>query len=167
MRILSIDPAIRHTGYAVIEGDHKTQKALDYGVITLPQKVKQSLCLRAIHEHVVHLIERWQPDEFAIERIIFVQSRETAIYMGSARAAAVIAAAAHELPIVEYSPTSVKLAVVGRGGAGKEQVAFMMRVLLKLTETPQPDAADALAIGFAHLASSDPLKARVVDRRYI
>lgn len=167
MRILAIDPAIRHTGYAVIEGDHKRQTALDYGVISLSPKVKQSQCLRAIHQHIIHLIEKWQPDEFAIERIIFVQSKETAIYMGSARAAAIIAASLHELPIVEYSPTSVKLAVVGRGGAAKAQVAFMVRALLQLRETPPPDAADALAIGFAHLAAADPLKAKIVDRRYI
>ena len=167
MRILSIDPAIRHTGYAVIEGDHRSQTALDYGVIEFTSKVKQSLCLRGINEHICHLIEKWKPEEFAIERIIFVQSKETAIYLGSAREAAVIAAAKYELPIVEYSPRAVKLAVVGRGAAVKEQVAFMMRVLLKLRETPQSDAADALAIGFAHLACSDPLKAGMVDRKYI
>ncbi len=167
MRILSIDPAIRHTGFAVIEGDHKNQASLDYGVIELPKQMKQSACLHAIHSHICRLIEKWQPDEFAIERIIFVQSRETAIYMGSARAAAIIAASAYGLPVVEYSPTSVKLASVGRGGASKDQVAFMMRALLRLRETPPPDAADALAIGFAHLAASDPLKAAVIDRKFI
>lgn len=167
MRILSIDPAIRHTGYAVIEGDHRTQRALEYGTIDLPLKMKQSACLSAIHGFVGNLIKKWEPDEFAIERIIFVQSRETAIYMGSARAASIIAAALHELPIIEYSPKSVKLAVVGRGAASKEQVAFMIRALLKLRETPGPDAADALAIGFTHLSASDPLKTSLVERRFI
>lgn len=167
MRIISIDPAIRHTGYAIVEGDHKTQTALDYGTLDLPKSMKHSDCLAAIHSHVKNLIEKWSPDEFAIERIIFVQSRETAIYMGSARAAALIPAALHALPIYEYSPTSVKLAVVGKGAAKKDQVAFMMRILLKLRETPASDAADALAIGFAHLSCSDPLKAPIMDRRSI
>ena len=80
----------------------------------------------------------------------------------------VLAAALHDLPIMEYPPTCVKLATVGRGGAGKPQVAFMMRALLHLTETPAPDAADALAIGYTHLAASDPIRAHLFrERKYI
>ncbi len=168
MIVLSIDPAIRNTGYAVLEGDHRNASALEYGTLSLPQKLPQSRCLLAIHEKVCSLIEQWHPDELAIEGIIYVQSHRTAITMGSARAATVLAAARYELPIMEYPPTCVKLATVGRGGAGKQQVAFMMRAMLRLTETPAPDAADALAIGFTHLAATDPLKAHVFrDRRYI
>ncbi|MBR3926390.1 MAG: crossover junction endodeoxyribonuclease RuvC [Akkermansia sp.] len=168
MIVLSIDPAIRNTGYAVLEGDHRNASALEYGTLSLPQKLPQSRCLLAIHEKVCSLIEQWHPDELAIEGIIYVQSHRTAITMGSARAATVLAAARYDLPIMEYPPTCVKLATVGRGGAGKQQVAFMMRAMLRLTETPAPDAADALAIGFTHLAATDPLKAHVFrDRRYI
>jgi crossover junction endodeoxyribonuclease RuvC len=87
--------------------------------------------------------------------------------MGSARAAVILAAAENGLRVVEYSPTSVKLAAVGRGSARKDQVAFMMRAILHLTETPQSDAADALAIALAHISSSDPSKAAVIDRKYI
>ena len=97
-----------------------------------------------------------------------MQSHRTAIAMGSARGAVVLAAARHGLPIMEYPPSCVKLATVGRGGARKEQVAFMMRALLQLTETPAPDAADALAIGYSHLVSTDPLRAHLFkERRYI
>ncbi len=168
MIVISIDPAIRNTGYAVLEGDHKHAVALDYGTLSLPQKLPQSACLLAIHEKVCSLIEQWQPDELAIEGIIYVQSHRTAIYMGSARAATVLAAARYDKRIMEYPPTCVKLATVGRGSAGKQQVAFMMRAMLGLTETPAPDAADALAIGFAHLAASDPLKAHLFrERKYI
>ncbi len=168
MIVLSIDPAIRNTGYAVLEGDHRNASALEYGTLSLPQKLPQSRCLLAIHEKVCSLIEQWHPDELAIEGIIYVQSHRTAITMGSARAATVLAAARYDLPIMEYPPTCVKLATVGRGGAGKQQVAFMMRAMLRLTETPAPDAADAPAIGFTHLAATDPLKAHVFrDRRYI
>lgn len=167
MRILAIDPAIRNTGFAIIEGDHRTSKALDFGTISLPARLSQSDCLLAIHDHISSLITKWQPDECAIERIIYVQSHQTAITMGSARAAVILAAAENGLRIMEYSPKSVKLAVVGNGSAKKEQVAFMMRAMLGLQETPSPDAADALAIAFAHLASSDPVKSRLIDRKYI
>lgn len=167
MRILSVDPAIRNTGFAVIEGDHRNAKALDFGTLSLPAKLAQSACLLAIHDHLSALIGKWEPDEVAIERIIYVQSHKTAIIMGSARAAVILAAAKHGLKVMEYSPTSVKLAVVGKGGAKKEQVAFMMRALLGLDVTPAPDAADALAIAFAHLTSSDPLRAHLIDRQYV
>lgn len=168
MRVIGIDPAIRNTGYAVLEGDFRTPRALDYGTLSLPQRMPQSECLLAIHEHVCRLIETWQPDELAIEGIIYVQSHRTAISMGSARCATVLAAARHGLKIMEYPPTCIKLATVGRGSAGKQQVAFMMRALLQLSETPAPDAADALAIGYSHLAATDPLRAHVFrDRKYI
>ena len=152
----------------MLDGDHRQSVALDYGTLSLPQKLPQSRCLLAIHEKVCSLIEQWQPDELAIEAIIYVQSHRTAITMGSARAATVLAAARYVLPIMEYPPTCVKLATVGRGAAGKQQVAFMMRAMLRLTETPAPDAADALAIGFTHLAAADPLKAHLVrERKYL
>lgn len=168
LRVLSIDPAIRNTGFAVLDGDHRQSVALEYGTLSLPQKSPQSRCLLAIHEKVCSLIEQWQPDELAIEAIIYVQSHRTAITMGSARAATVLAAARYDLPIMEYPPTCVKLATVGRGAAGKQQVAFMMRAMLRLTETPAPDAADALAIGFTHLAAADPLKAHLFrERKYL
>jgi len=168
MRVVSIDPAIRNTGYAVLEGDYRAPQALAYGTLSLPAKLPQSACLRAIHEHVCSLIREWQPDELAIEGIIYVQSHRTAITMGSARAASVLAAARYDLPIMEYPPSCVKLATVGRGAAGKQQVAFMMRALLHLTETPAPDAADALAIGFTHLAAADPIRSHLFrERKYI
>jgi crossover junction endodeoxyribonuclease RuvC len=103
----------------------------------------------------------------AVEGIIYVQSHQTAISMGAARAAALIAAADHGLAIYEYAPRKVKMAVVGKGTAVKSQVAFMVRALLGLAETPPPDAADALAIALAHLQASDPLRARLLDRRLV
>jgi crossover junction endodeoxyribonuclease RuvC len=87
--------------------------------------------------------------------------------MGAARAAVMIAAADAGLTIYEYAPKRVKLAVVGKGTADKSQVAFMVRALLGLAETPPPDAADALAIAIAHLQAADPLKAKLLERRTI
>ena len=167
MRVIAIDPAIRNTGYAVLEGDHLKQKVLDYGVISIPAKVPQSGALAAIHTGISNLIKKWEPDETAVEGIIYVQSHKTAITMGAARAASLIAAAETGIKIYEYAPRKVKQVVTGNGSADKQQVAFMIRALLGLAETPPHDAADALAIGLAHLSASDPLKASLLDRKKI
>jgi crossover junction endodeoxyribonuclease RuvC len=167
MRVLAIDPAIRNTGYAVVEGDGRTARALAFDVIRIPARLPQSAALAAVRTHLKNVIEKFQPDEVAVEGIIFVQSHQTAISMGAARAAALIAAADAGLDVFEYAPRKVKMAVVGKGTADKAQVAFMVRALLGLAETPPHDAADALAIGLAHLQASDPLKAKMLDRRQV
>jgi crossover junction endodeoxyribonuclease RuvC len=87
--------------------------------------------------------------------VIYVQSYKTAIVLGAARGAAIVAAAERGLPVFEYAPKRIKQATVGHGSADKGQVAFMIRSLLGLTETPGPDAADALAIGLTHLRSQE------------
>lgn len=167
MRVLSIDPAIRNTGYAVVEGDHKNAKVITYDVVRIPARLPQSAALAAVRMHLANLIKTHEPDEVAVEGIIYVQSHKTAISMGAARAAALIAAADAGLPAYEYAPSKVKKAVVGNGKADKGQVAFMIRALLGLSETPPHDAADALAIGLAHLQASDPLRSKVLDRRQV
>jgi crossover junction endodeoxyribonuclease RuvC len=167
MRVLSIDPAVRNTGYALLEGDPRKPTVLAFDVISIPKTVIQSAALAAIKTHLTHIIQKFQPDEVAVEGIIYVQSHKTAISMGAARAAALIAAADHGLKIYEYSPKKVKMAVVGNGNADKSQVAFMVRAILGLAETPPSDAADALAIGMAHLQASDPLKAKLLERRLV
>ena len=167
MRILAIDPAIRNTGFAIVEGDHKSHAALAFDVISVPRTVSQSEALSAIRPGLSHLIEKWEPDEVAVEGIIYVQSHRTAISMGAARAAALIAAADHGLNVYEYAPRKIKQAVVGKGSADKHQVAFMVRALLGLSETPAHDAADALAIALAHLFASDPLKKAALPRTQI
>lgn len=167
MRVIAIDPAVRNTGYAVMEGDHVNQSVLDFGVISIPAKIPQSGALAAIHTGISNLIKKWQPDESAVEGIIYVQSHRTAISMGAARAATLIASAEAGLPIYEYAPRKVKQVVTGNGSADKQQVAFMVRALLGLNETPPHDAADALAIAIAHLTSSDPLKASILKRQQI
>ncbi len=167
MRVLAIDPAIRNTGYALLEGDHSTQKVLDFGVISIPKKIPQSGALAAIHSGIANLIKKWEPDETAVEGIIYVQSHRTAITMGAARAASLIAAAEMGLKVFEYAPRKVKQVVTGNGSADKQQVAFMTRALLGLTELPPHDAADALAIGIAHLTSGDPLKAAILKRQEV
>jgi len=161
VRVLAIDPALRNTGFAVIEqslapAGKATYRALSYGVIHNHRDLRQSGCLVAIREGILEVIREHSPEVCAVEGVIYVQSYKTAITMGAARGAAILAAAEHGLEIYEYAPRRIKQAVVGQGGAAKQQVAFMMRALLGLTETPQADAADALAIGLAHCYARDP-----------
>ena len=152
--ILAVDPSLRGTGLAVLERSGQKTSCLHWDVIRNPPKVSHPACLVEIHDRVRLVIERFAPAAMAIEGVIFVQSYQTAITLGSARGAAVLAAAQKGLSIYEYAPKRAKQAVVGRGGAQKAQVAFMVRALLGLTETPPADAADAIAIGLAHFQSA-------------
>ncbi len=156
MRVLAIDPALRNTGFAVLERRGRKFVVLDYGVIKNVPKLRQSGCLLRIHEEIHRVVRDHKPDCCAVESVIYVQSHRTAIVLGAARGAAILVAAEHGMDIHEYPPRRVKQAVVGRGGAAKNQVAFMIRAMLELTETPPPDAADALAIGLTHLQTCDP-----------
>jgi crossover junction endodeoxyribonuclease RuvC len=155
MRILAVDPSLRSTGFGIIEKVNNTMRALAYGTIRNEQKLLPSGCLLAIHEQIAALIQEHAPDCAVFEAIIYVQSHRTAITLGSARGAALLAAASKGLPIYEYAPRRVKQSVVGRGAADKSQVGFMVRALLGLTETPPADVADALAIGLTHLRTAD------------
>lgn len=152
-RVLAVDPALRNTGYALLEQEGRTIRTLGFGVIQNSPKLPASGCLLAIHEKLIELIEQHHPTECAVESTIYVQSYRTAITLGSVRGAVLLAAAKHGLPIYDYAPKEVKQAAVGRGAAGKEQVAFMMRSMLRLRETPPADAADALAVAMTHLQS--------------
>lgn len=155
LRVLSVDPALRNTGYAVLERQEGARQpvytSITYGVIRNHRDLPQSACLVAIRRELAEVIAAHRPEICAVESVIYVQSFKTAITLGAARGAALIAAAEAGLPIHEYPPKRVKQAVVGRGAASKEQVSFMMRALLGLSETPPPDAADALAVGMTHL----------------
>jgi crossover junction endodeoxyribonuclease RuvC len=152
--VLAIDPALRKTGWAILKNENKIISATAFGVITNSPKLLPSSCLLNLHEQLFDLFTKYQPTVCAIESTIYVQSHKIAISLGTSRAAALIAAARHGISIFEYSPKEVKLAAVGKGAASKDQVAFMMRSILRLTVTPPADAADALAIGMAHWQNS-------------
>ncbi len=151
MRVLAIDASLRNSGVAIVEAAGGKQRALYFGVIHNASALRPSSCLVGIRERLADLIREHEPDCCALEAVIYVQSYKTAIALGAARGAAILAAAERGLPVFEYAPARIKQATVGRGGADKSQVAFMVRALLGLTETPGPDAADALAIGITHL----------------
>jgi crossover junction endodeoxyribonuclease RuvC len=155
VRVLAIDASLRNTGVAIVDANNGKARALYFGTIHNAASLHSSSCLVGIHDRLAELIRTHQPDCCALESVVYVQSHKTAILLGAARGAAIIAAAENGLPIFEYSPRRIKQATVGRGAAGKNQVAFMVRALLGLTETPDADAADALAIGLTHLRAQE------------
>src|SRR5213596_2322631 len=146
MRVLAIDASLRNTGVAIVDANNGRPRSLYFGIIHNASSLRSSSCLVAIRDRLAELIREHEPDCCALESVIYVQSYKTAI---------VLAAAENGLPIIEYAPNRIKQATVGTGAAGKNQVAFMVRALLGLTETPDADAADALAIGLTHLRSQE------------
>jgi crossover junction endodeoxyribonuclease RuvC len=158
-RVLAIDPALRKTGYAIVEGSAREMRAITWGVIHNKPALLPSGCLVAIRDALNQVIREHAPTVCAIESTIFVQSFKTAIVLGTARGACLIAAAEHGIPIYEYAPREIKQAAVGRGGAQKDQVAFMIRSLLRLRETPPADAADALAVAITHFQNAASMRA--------
>lgn len=164
MRVLGIDPGIAIMGYGVVEDQKNSLMVIDYGVVTTPSDMDTPKRLLRIFESTVELIEKFSPDVVAIEELFFNKNVKTALIIGHARGAAVVAGAKMGLDIFEYTPLQVKQAVVGYGRAEKHQVQQMVKLLLNLREIPKPDdAADALAIAICHLNSSQ--MGRKMERR--
>lgn len=155
VRILGIDPSIRCTGYGVLDLQSGSVQVVAFGSLPVPPRVSQPQALAEIARGLREIIALHRPDEAAMESIIYAQSFQTAIVMGSARGAALVAVAEAGLPVTEYPSRLVKKAATGRGAARKEQVGFMIRALLGLTTTPGPDAADALAVALTHAQHRD------------
>lgn len=147
MIVLGIDPGTAATGYGLVERTGSRLRALDYGCVeTVPA---QDAAVRLLHIHgaISELIELHQPALLGVERLFFNRNVQTAFAVGQARGAVLLAAAQHGLPVFEYGPHEVKMAVTGYGRAGKEQVQRMVQVVLGMPALPRPDdAADALAV---------------------
>jgi crossover junction endodeoxyribonuclease RuvC len=159
--ILGIDPGTRITGYGVIKVNHLQIEPLDFGCIRPP--VKQDLPARylALFDGLEKLLQLYSPDAVAIETQFVYKNVQSALKLSMARAALLIAAARHGIPIFEYTPRKAKLAVVGNGAASKEQVQRMIQLLLNLPLLPEPeDAADALALAICHANARKFLRRR-------
>ncbi|MFH1067934.1 MAG: crossover junction endodeoxyribonuclease RuvC [bacterium] len=162
MRILGIDPSVRSTGYAVVEWSGGAARALVFGKIANVASLSHSACLLNIYERLKEVMEQYRPEEAAVEGVIYVQNRSTAIALGAARGAALVAVAERGVLIFEYPARSIKKATTGCGAAAKNQVGFMMRAVLGLKETPGSDEADALAIALTHAQKAAFLKRRSI-----
>ena len=150
MIVLGVDPGTRHTGYGVVEIVKRKETALDYGALALPTDLDHPERLRRIYAELERLIDTYKPDECAVEMPVYAQNAQSMLKLGRAQAAAMLAAANHGLAVTQYTPKEVKKSVVGNGNAAKEQVWFMVRAQLGLTESRGLDASDALAVALCH-----------------
>jgi crossover junction endodeoxyribonuclease RuvC len=148
--VLGIDPGSRRTGYGLLAVRDRSVGYVASGCIKaeigdMPQR------LGIIYRGVSELIDQFNPTELAIEEVFLAKNASSALKLGQARGVAIAAAVAGELPVHEYAAKRVKQSLVGTGRGSKEQVAHMVRILLKLPGAPQADAADALAIALCHV----------------
>ena len=149
-RILGLDPGLRRTGWGVIAVEGSRLSWIAHGVIAPPEKAPFSERLLALFQGVCAVVAEHRPDEAAIEETFVNVNAASTLKLGHARAAALIAPAQAGLSVAEYSPSTVKQAVVGTGGADKTQVAFMVRRLLPACGDASADASDALAVAITH-----------------
>lgn len=147
MIVLGVDPGTAVTGYGVVERLDGKLRAVDFGTLETPSTHELPQRLLAIHQGLEALIESHHPDLVAVERLFFNRNVQSAFAVGQARGAVLLTAAQHGLPVHEYGPHEVKMAVTGHGRAGKDQVQRMVQIVLGMAALPRPDdAADALAV---------------------
>jgi len=153
--VLGVDPGLQHTGWAIISTTSKKNKpqAVAYGVITTRAQDALNMRLAHIYDDLIAVIEKYQPTTCALEGVFFGLNAKTALSLGQARAAAILATSKQGLELGEYPPATIKQCIVGNGNAEKDQVTYMVRQLLQLDHDPKPDhCADALAVALTHLA---------------
>lgn len=147
--ILGIDPGSSVTGYGVLREDKRKLAYIASGLI----RIKKSFLsdkLQQIYKGIREIMHQYQPEEIAIETVFMQKNVQSAIKLGQARGVAIVAATLEGIQIAEYSPRQIKQAVTGYGAAEKRQIQQMVCRLLKLSDVPPEDAADALAIAICH-----------------
>lgn len=158
--ILGVDPGTRISGYGIICIQNQRFTPLDYGCIRPPTHLKLSERYLVIFDSIEELIQKYQPTALVVETQYMYKNAQSALKLGMAKAAVMLAAKKRGLPIFEYAPTVAKRAVVGTGRASKWQVQGMVQRRLQLPEVPQPeDAADALALAICHAQATNQFKA--------
>lgn len=153
MRILGIDPGLDRTGYGIIEVSAMAEpKLIEAGLIRSEPKTELALRLATIAREMAKLMQHHRPDAVAVEDLYsYYKTPKPAVLMGHVRGVILAAAAEMNLPVASYLPTRIKMAVVGKGHAGKAQVAYVVQVRLKLTaKKVPPDVTDALAVALCH-----------------
>ena len=156
VRILGIDPGSRITGYGVIDFQHNHARHVASGCIHIRGK-DLTAQLRAIFDGITAIVDSECPAELAVEQVFLHRNAASALKLGQARGAALMAGVTKGLSLHEYSPNQVKQAVTGRGHAAKDQVQHMIKMLLCLRELPASDEADALAVAICHAHTSQTL----------
>lgn len=151
MRILGIDPGYAIVGYGVLEFDNTRFKVINYGAITTESDTPFDKRLSEIYDDMCRVLDMFKPDCMSIEKLYFNTNITTGIDVAQARGVTMLAAVQRGVPIYEYTPLQVKVAVTGYGRAEKQQMQEMTKNILHLKEVPKPDdTADALAIAICH-----------------
>lgn len=151
MIILGVDPGTATTGYGLIKKEGQKFMIIDYGCILTPAKVPLPDRVEQIFDELTEIIKKKKPNQIAVEELLFAKNTKTAISVAQARGGILLAAKKAGVPVFEYTPLQVKMALTGYGQADKRQIQSMVKSLLNLDEIPKPDdAADALAIAICH-----------------
>ncbi len=154
--ILGIDPGSRKTGFGIINAMAGKHEYVTSGVIKLPD-AELPQRLKVIFQNLTEIIEKYSPQQVAVEQVFMAKNAGSALKLGQARGAAITTCVTNDLEVMEYSARQIKQAVVGTGAANKEQVQHMVKTLLKLPAAPAEDAADALAAAICHAHSQATL----------
>ncbi len=155
MIVLGIDPGIGRCGWGVIKNENSKMTPIDYGCIETEVNGKIEERLIVIDQKIREIIKKYKPDELSIEELFFGANSKTAFSVGQARGVILLAAAENKIPIFIYTPLQIKMALTGYGRAEKNQIAQMVKIILKLEKIPKlDDTNDALAIAITHTFSA-------------
>ena len=151
-RVIGVDPGLTITGFGILDYNGGQIRTVAFGTIKPPAKEALPNRLEYLNSHMTELLEKFEPNAFAIEDTFFSQNVKSALLLGQARGVLLLAAASKGIPSMDYAPRKVKQSVVGNGAADKTQVQYMVQQILKMDEPPKPlDVSDALAIGLCHI----------------
>ena len=160
MRVLGVDPGTQRTGYGLVESAGGALSLLECGVIRTSSRAELPTRLVEIHRALLEVIDRTDPACVVVEGVFHGRNVRSMVVLAHARGVAVLTAAERDVPVFEYPPAEIKKAIVGTGGATKEQVAFMVAKHLRLAEPPEPpDAADGCAAALCHLIGGPAITA--------
>ena len=152
MRVLGVDPGLGITGFSILESRKSQLRLAAYG--TIKPKPKDSLPKRLnyLFEEVNKILDKFSPDVLAVEDAFYSKNVKSAMILGQARGSIILSAAQADIPVFEFAPRKVKMAVCGNGAASKEQVSYMVTKILKLKDSPKPlDVSDAMAVGICYI----------------
>jgi crossover junction endodeoxyribonuclease RuvC len=150
-RVLGIDPGFGRIGWAIVEGSSSKQSVVSFGCLETSKDDAMSIRLGEIYDHVVELVDKYKPDEAAVEELYFFKNAKTVIGVGQARGVILLALVKCKIVTADYTPLQVKSSIAGYGKADKRQVQVMLKSLLNLPSVPKPDdAADACAVALTH-----------------
>ncbi len=151
-RVIGVDPGLTVAGVGIMDYKGGQIRTVAFGTIKPPVKESLPNRLEYLNSHMTELLEKFEPNAFAIEDTFFSQNVKSALLLGQARGVLLLAAASKGIPSMDYAPRKVKQSVVGNGAADKTQVQYMVQQILKMDEPPKPlDVSDALAIGLCHI----------------